>query len=426
MRTSTQSERKPRFFYGWVIVFACLLLSATNTGILSYFGALFVAPVTEDLGFARAQYSMYSTFATVTTMIAMPIIGGLYKKIHTKVMILLGAAIGAGALITFSSAYTLPVFYLGGILGGLAMSMFGGIPISILLSNWFNEKRGLVTGIAFTGSAIVSSVFSPTVSRIIVESGWRTAYLILAAALLIIVVPATLFLIRVKPSDMGLQPYGSESTAEKGSATQPIGFTRKEALKMPAFWMFGAALFLMGMFTFGTQQHLVAYWTQCGQPAEEAAKIYSAMMVVSMISKIGMGSVFDRFRARNACMLCGSIAVLAQVTLILCTKNNAVFVPAVFFGITTALQVLATSYLTGKFFGSADYGTLYGLANTLLFLGVSVGVTFSALVYDLTSGYTAVWTIYAVAAAVMTLLLVGADQLSIRAFREKLHTERER
>ena len=425
MKKIRKSTPKGTLYYGWIIVLACLLLSATSTGILSYFSTLFVEPITTSMGFSRAEYMLYSTCATVTSMIVMPFIGALYKKINVKIMIMAGAFIGAGALFTFACSNSLPIFYLGGILGGLGMSTFGGIPISILLSNWFHEKRGLVTGIAFTGSAIVSSVFSSSVSNIIVNNGWRTAYVVLGAAILVIIIPTVMFLIKLKPSDMGLQPYGSVSEHKNVEVGESLGFTRREAMRMPAFWLFAAAVFLMGMFTPGTQQHLVPYWTGSGYGAEKAARFYSIMMFVSMFAKIGMGSIFDKFSAKVASIICGVIAAGAQISLILCVDGWSVLVPVVFFGITTALQVLASTYLTGKFFGQKDYSTLYGLVNTVLFLGVSVGVTFSGLIYDLTSGYTFVWTIYAAAAVVMTVLLVAADWLSIKAFREKLSAERE-
>ena len=72
--------KKTKFFYGWVIVLACMLLTAASTGILSYFGALFVEPVTASLGLGRTEFTMYTTFATVTSMLIMPVIGDLYQR----------------------------------------------------------------------------------------------------------------------------------------------------------------------------------------------------------------------------------------------------------------------------------------------------------------------------------------------------------
>lgn len=423
MNRTKQTARKP-FFYGWVIVGACLLLSATSTGLLSYFTALFVQPVTEALNVSRATFMVHSTIASVTTMFAYPIIGALFEKFSPKALILIGTCFGAGAHLCFSFSTNVFGFYIGAIFVGLGMCMFGGMPIAILLSNWFEEKRGFVTGIAFTGSAIVSSLFSPVISWIIQSYGWRLAYRTIGTSIFILVVPTVLFLIRVKPSDMGLKPYGSHEKREVENFSAPVGFTRNEALKMPAFWLFAFAIFALGIITPGTQQHLVAYWSECGASATSAAQMYSVVMLCSMFGKIGVGGIYDRFSVKNASLICFLIAVAAMISLIVFNQGISVLIPAVLFGITTSLEVMASTYLTSKFFGELAYGALYGLINTVLFLGVSIGVSFSALIYDITGGYFLCWGLYAVIALVAMVCVLTANQSSKKAFRDQLHIER--
>lgn len=422
---NTQKKQDKKFFYGWVIVAACLLLSATSTGLLAYFNALFVEPVTAALQVSRTEFMLYSTFSTVTTMIAMPVVGALYQKLPIKLLVLIGACFGAGAHFCFSISNNVWGFYFGAVLAGVGMCMFGGMPISILLSNWFNEKRGFVTGIAFMGSAIVSSLFSPTISGIIQNYGWRVAYRTIGIAILAITVPTALFLIKAKPADLGLEPYGGAAQGkEKEKAPEIIGFTREEAFRMRAFWLFASAVFFMGVITSSTQQHLVAYWTENGLTAGMAAQMYSVVMFVSLFAKAGIGVIFDKCTARAASVVCCLIASGAMVSLMVCTSGWSLIVPAVLFGITTTLQVMATTYLTGKLFGEKDYGSLYGIINTVLFLGVSVGVPLSAAIYDATGKYAPVWTLYAVIMLVAMLALAAADSFSRRAFKTRFGVTR--
>lgn len=423
MKINLRKQKKKKLFYGWIIVFACMILTATSTGFLSYLNALFVEPVTESLGFARTEYMVHNTLSTVASMIAMPIIGALYSKYHMKVMIFAGAMIGAAGLFTFSFSSSLIGFYIGGILKGIGMSTFGGIPIAILLANWFYEKRGFVTGIAYMGSALVSSVLSTPIARVIETNGWRWTYRVLGTVILITIIPALLFLIKEKPAEIGEKPYGIPEE-KKDTSAESKGFSRKEAARMPAFWFFAAAVFLMGLFTSGAQQHLVAYWTSTGNSASMAASFYSGVMFCSMLSKVGMGGVYDKLRASTANVLCGIVAAASFIGLVLFRSGIGIIIPVVLFGATTALQIIATNYLTIKFFGEKDFGMLFGLINTMLFLGTSIGVTFSALIYDLSGSYDIAWLIYAGAAVVMTIFLVVADRLSIREFRVKLSVER--
>lgn len=420
MNDTKKMEKKNGFFYGWVIVAACLLLSAASTGLLAYFNALFVEPVTEALAVSRTKFMINSTFSTVTTMIAMPIAGALYQKFSPKILMMIGAFLGAGAHFCFSISSSVGGFYFGAVLAGLGMCMLGGLPISILLSNWFNEKRGFVTGIAFMGSAIVSSLFSPAISEVIQQHGWRVAYRTIGVAILVVSIPTVLILIKVKPADMGLTPYGNHAQQKDTQLSPLVGFTRSEAFKMHAFWLFALAVFLMGVITSSTQQHLIAYWTGKGFTAAMAARIYSVVMLVSLFAKAGVGVVFDKCSARAASAACCLIASGAMVSLIMCTRGWSLLVPAILFGITTTLQVMTTTYLTNKLFGEKDYGSLYGIINTVLFLGVSVGVPLSAAIYDATGKYELVWMLYAIIMLIALVALVVADSLSRRAFKTQL------
>ena len=90
-------KRRTKEWYCWVIVAACLLLSAASIGMLSYFNALFVTPVCESLHIARSSLSLMSTFSTVTTMLLLPFVGKLYDHIPMKLLVLLGAIAGGCA-----------------------------------------------------------------------------------------------------------------------------------------------------------------------------------------------------------------------------------------------------------------------------------------------------------------------------------------
>ncbi|MDO5417556.1 MAG: MFS transporter [Lachnospiraceae bacterium] len=417
-------KHKNHFFYGWIIVLSCILLSASSTGLLSYFNALFVAPVTESLGVGRASFMVYSTCSTVTTMLLMPFIGGLFKKYSLKLLIIAGAVLGGCAHFCYSISNHVYGFYFGGFLAGTAICLYGSIPMTMLLANWFNDKRGFVTGIAFTGSGLVSSLFSPVIANIISRYGWRTGYRVIAISILVTTLLNVFLLIKVKPSDLGQEPLGGppKGVSKKGEA---VGFSRAQLLKMPVFWIFAFAIFAMGMVTMGTQHQLVAYWTGVGS-ASEAARLYSLVMFTGIFAKIFLGGIFDKFGVKPASAICCSIAALALISLIFLIDGPVMIIPALLFGMTTAVQVMSSTYLTNKFFGEKEYSSNFGLINTMLFLGVSIGVPFSGFIFDTTGTYKAAWAVYAGIMILVMFALFTADTLSQKAFKEILGVERKR
>lgn len=398
--------------YCWVIAFACFLLSAASVGMLSYFNALFVTPVTEDLGISRATLSLYSTFSTVTTMLLLPFVGKLYARFSMRGLLIVGAVTGACAHLCYSLAQSVPLFYLGGILAGVCACIAGSAPITLLLSNWFVEKRGFATGLAFTGSSLVSSLFSPLMSDLIAEYGWRTGYRYISVGIFLTVLVA-LALIRPDPKSMGLPPYGG--VASSGEPVTPSeGLTQKQTLRHPAYWLLALGIFLFGLMTMGTQQQLVAYWAQEGIAQERAVSLYSAVLLAGVVGKLLIGHIFDRFSVVTASLLCGAIAVGAYLCLLVCTGGGIALLPALLFGIMTAMQVILPAYLTQKFFGVKAFVSNVGLMTTILYMGVSVGTPASALVYDLTGSYHPIWIVYAVLSALAIASLLFANRLAMK------------
>lgn len=403
-------QRKNRFasFYCWVIAFACFLLSASSVGMLSYLNALFVTPVSEGLGISRSALSLGSTFSTVTTMLLLPFVGRLYDRFPMRPLVLLGAVLGACAHLCYSFAQNAALFYLGGTLAGLCACLAGAAPITQLLSNWFVEKRGLATGLAFTGSSLVTSLLSPVFSDLIAAQGWRMGYRCISAALLLTAL-AALALIRPTPESMGLLPHGGKAQSGRDPAAAQ-GLTQKEALRHPAYWLLALGIFLFGLMTMGTQQQLVSYWLASGAEQSLAVGMYSAVLLSGVVGKLLVGHLYDRLPSPAATALCCTLSACGYGALLLCTRGQWILLPAVLFGLSTAIQVILPSYLTRKFFGARAFLSNVGLITTVLYLGVSVGTPATAFVFDRTSSYRPAWILYALLSLGAMAALLGADR----------------
>ena len=414
-------KKKP--FYGWVVVFACMILAAASTGLLSYLNPLFVTPVTRELGISRATFMVYQTFSTVATIICTPLISSIYKKIPMKRMLFIGTLGGAAAHLCYASARSVEMFYLGGLLAGIFNCFYGAIPIAVLTSNWFYEKKGVATGIAFAGTGVVTSLLSPVISRVIVRYGWRMGYCLIAALIFAVMLPNILFLIRVTPEEMGQTPLGSKTDAD-GQQIPPQGFSRKQVFRTKSFWIFSAAIFLMGSVSGPAQQQLVAYWNEQGNTPAFAASMYSVVMFVAIFAKIFLGILYDRASVSKSTLAVGGVAVLSYLCLLAFPKGYSVLIPAVLFGVTVSVQVLASTYVTSRLFGDKEYAFIYGLMTPMLFGGAAVGNPLSALIYDTTGNYRILWYVCAAVFALAVGAVIVADKSSIREYRKILGTER--
>jgi len=394
-----------------------MIMAGAGIGIASNCASVFIKPVSEALGVSRGQFSLYATFSSVSTMLMAPFIGGFFEKYPFKRLVIIGCCAGAGTLMLYSFATSLWQFYAIAIMNGTLIGLMNGIPIALLLSRWFVDKRGLATGIAYTGSGIAATVMVPIVNRIIESSGWRGGYRTLSIIFICVTLPTVLLLIKPKPTDIGQAALGADKLVTKpGEVPRKTGFTRAEALHMPAYWFFVASLFLTGFVGMGTQQHVIAYLTDVGHTPEFAASMFSLSMAVLIGGKVLLGSVFDKAGVRISTIYMGSVFVASEI-LLLAAGRSAGFATAfaVIFGLANAMQTIPMPYFVSHLFGDLEYSKIYGISSPYYMAGMSLGMPFSGFVYDATGTYATAWAGYAVVIFLIMALLLAADMSASKA-----------
>lgn len=402
-------NKKGKLHYGWVVVIGCVLLSAT-TGLLLGLNSIFIKPVTQSLSISRSAFSATSTIYNCVVMVSVPFMPRLFKKKIFKPLLLIGAVSVAVVHLFYALAPSIYVMYLLFAVCGFASCLIGAVPTVILTSNWFVKSRGLATSIAFSGSGISTMIMSPVITAVIMSSGWRVGYLVIGACCLVLSLVSALFFIKVKPSDMGLAPYGAgEADAEK---TEQKGFTCAQTLRTKSFWIFSVGILLSSLTAYGVIYHIVTFWTDLGHAAETAAVWFSISNGIGILSKALMGGVYDRFGVRKASAFCCALTLVSFVCLPL--SKNAVFavIAAVFFGLGAGIQISPPTAMTNALFGDLAYSSNYSIVTLIYFVGIAIGNLMSAMIFDKTGSYRPAWIIYAVMIVVTFVLWIVADHVA--------------
>ena len=162
---------KKRFFYGWLILLTCILIMGLGYAPLVSCASLFTKPVTEDLGFTRSGYALVSTIAALMMAFMSPFIGKIMSKPYMHKALVVCMIGNCLAYYCYSFASTLPQFYVTAACIGFFECGSTMIPVSVLITNWFRKKRGLVMSIAMVGSSIGGTILSPIIGNLIASQG---------------------------------------------------------------------------------------------------------------------------------------------------------------------------------------------------------------------------------------------------------------
>lgn len=364
----------------------------------------------NELKFTASQVQVMNTIATLMTMVSALVVGTVFNKFSMRLAMPVYAICLTGGFFLYSTVNSLAQLYILSALVGFGRGGVAVVPCGLLMNNWFKEKRGFATGIALAGSTAGGFVFVRIANAIIASMDWRRAYMVLGVMAAVLIIPTVIFVIREKPEDKGLRPYGAtdEDTASAVKA-EFTGISRKKFLKTSAFWMLGITFFLISAINMGLQNNVSIYLTmQKGQTRELAADVASILLLSQVVGKILLGSIYDKkgvkFGSAYGCV----VFLLSIVTIMLAGNKAFAIIFGVIVGLALSMTTCTPPLLTSLAVGRREYSSIYGLLNSFATAGVALGPVIAGFIYDHTESYDLAWIIFAVVAVVILVLTILA------------------
>ncbi|MBW1803975.1 MAG: MFS transporter [Deltaproteobacteria bacterium] len=400
--------RKPVVYYGWWIVLFCFLCLLTNSGCGLFAFSLFVKPLEADFGWGRGKIMMAFTFFGLVMCIIAPFIGKVVDRCGEKTIINTGAFLSGFAFVLLSLTNNIWHFYIGYIAVAVGMAATGSIPTSRLVSNWFEERRGLAIGLMSTGAGGGGIILSPFIGGYLIPVlGWRASYLTLALLIWVLIIPLGLLLVMRKESQ-GVSCSNDVKTppvviARNTSPSTSDVFTLRETLASIPFWLISISFMLSTFSYLGVVMHQVPYLLDIGFPVVTAVGALGAVSLTSAVAKFCFGWLCDRMSPKYAC----TIGLVLQLTGIIIMMNvgpashlTIIWLYAITIGLGMGSWLPTMSIITSIHFGLASYGAVFGTIQFFVYLAIASGPLFAGYVFDKMSSYQLAFTVFAVLYAI--------------------------
>lgn len=378
-------------FAWWVLLGLSIMAGITRGGINSA-GGLFLKPVSDDLGIGIGSLSLYFSVSSVVTLLFLPIAGKMMAKYDVRGLMIVAIILQAGSFAMFGlmdSVWGWYIFAIPMAAGSIFVAQMAG---PVLINNWFKKHNGLALGIMMAAVGIFGAIIQPMVGNLIASQGWRSTYITLGVAAIIIVIPVILLAIRMAPQQKGLLPFGAEqSTTGEAKAHVPNkGVTAAIAKKSMAFYALVLFFFFVtsiGVFT----THVAPFAMGLGYSVEFAGNAMGIFMVGMFVGALAFGFLTDKIGAKNTAIFAMISGLVSMVMLLLLADNPLVFNVAIgIFGFVTASIGTLGPLLTTAIFGNKEYSQIYATAAMGLAVAGIVVVPIYGYIYDLTESYTLV------------------------------------
>jgi len=186
-------------FYGWWVVAAFCVTTFISTGIRHAVGP-FLKPIVADLGLDRASFSLVIALSLLLYGAFMPLAGMMLDRFSVRVVTTAGTILLVVSLVLTAMVQNYWQFALVyGVLVPLGLAGTGPVIASGIVARWFSKRRGTALSVLGSASMTGMSLLVPAVTWLIITGGWRMTYVVMAGAVVLLVIPLCLWVVRDSP-----------------------------------------------------------------------------------------------------------------------------------------------------------------------------------------------------------------------------------
>ncbi len=379
--------------YAWVVFGVGFVTLLAAAGFRSTPGVL-IGPLGKEFGWSRATVGAAASVNLLLFGLVGPFAAALMNRYGLRrVVVTALVTISVGAIATTQMTTRWHFILLWGVVVGTGSGCMAAVFAATIANRWFASRRSLVTGCLTAASASGQLVFLPVLSRLADGVGWRWVSVTISLSALS-VVPLVALLMRERPEDIGLRPYGATvDVPVVRSMENPIRAAfagLRMASSSGAFWLLFGSFWVCGLSTNGlVQTHFISAARDHGIAATKAAGLLALVGVFDVIGTVGSGWLSDRYDPRR--LLVAYYALRGLSLLVLHPALEAAGLPLwgfmIFYGLDWVATVPPTIALCTEVFGREKASVVFGWVYAAHQLGAAIAAFGAGYIRDVFGSY---------------------------------------
>ncbi|BAB06413.1 MFS transporter [Halalkalibacterium halodurans] len=381
---------KRKIHYGWIIVAVTFLTFLAVQGVRLSFGA-FVQPWETEFSMDRGSISLISTLSFIVYGISQPLIGKLVDRLGARFILSCSTLlVGVSFVLTTMATQPWHLFILYGVVVSIGVGGASNVAATVVITNWFNKKRGLAFGIIEAGFGAGQMILVPGSLMLIQWLDWKATVVILGFFLAVIVFPIVLLLLRNHPSEKQVEPIGGvREEEETNTSPNSATFSNWSVFRMRPFWFLVLPFAICGFTTTGLMDtHLIPLSHDHGFSTSVTSAAVSLLAGFNIVGILLSGVIADRWSSRKFLFLLYVARALSLVILVHSHDPLLLLGFAILFGLVDFATVAPTQLLATQYFKRYSIGLMIGWLFLSHQVGSALGAYVPGLLYEQTGSYT--------------------------------------
>lgn len=413
-------QRRPRVYYGWIIVAVVGLGGFTQSAETFPVLSVFLKPITEEFGWSRTIFAGSTTIGTLLGAVVAIGMGRIIDRFGARWSLAISFAGLGTTLVLMAFVTTLWHFYALQILSrALAMGVIA-FAMVVIIPKWFVAKRGRAVAIGGLGTKLGNTVTPLYVQLLVGLWGWRAASAATGIVVWVVsLLPAAIFL-RRQPEDMGLLPDGA--TPEEVASRQPtspgaagpqarrldVSLPFRQVVRLPSFYLLVSAFSLSFFVAPGLALHMIPYLTDQGIGPGMAAIVLAVRSASSALGALLLGFLAERYVIRVLMAIDLLFFAGGFVALLMIHSTSLALLWGFYQGVAQGGMMALQHIIFADYYGRDSLGALGSVFWPVQLVANSMGPLSASLAYDITGSYSLIFTIFSAFALLASLLVLMA------------------
>jgi MFS family permease len=383
--------------YEILTIIGCCLIYAAISGVSANCKGVFYSPVAEGLGVSLSKLTFASFLSGIMSALCLSGCCAIFKRTSTRLSLTVFALIYTVSGMLMGSASSLGWYYAFTAIQGITSGFLLYFMLQHIIGNWFPDRKGTVLGAVLMSSGIMGMIFNPIITSWITNYGWRNAYRIQGVVMLVMILPATLFLLHRNPEEAGFEaakpiPGAAPKSTEKVS----LPYGRLSILLV---------LLLLLDLSMSLPQQMPSLALSVGRTSAFGAVLVSAAMFGNLSGKISLGVLNDRLGV-GVTTIIGVAAVAIGCICVTSSSNLFMIFGAFLCGFIISAVVLQVPLIFHSMCGAAVYEKVYPTVCSINVIVSSGSQYLLSYGYNRFNSYTPVMLTVAVVMGICALITV--------------------
>lgn len=380
------------------VLIALCATQITSWGVLFYALPVLLGDLTADTGWSTAAVMGAFSAGLAASALAGIAVGHLLDRRGPRLVMTAGSMLAAVSLVGVAAAPNLWVFTAAWILAGTAQAAVLYKPAFAAITTWYGPERVKALTILTLAGGLASTVYAPLTAYLADHLDWRGTYLVLAAILAVLTIPA--HAIALNP------PWPAARVEASGGGTAPAS-DRRAIIASPAFIALALAIALAAFAMSTSNLYLVPLMTGRGMDTTAAAWALGICGAGQLLGRIAYAPIAIRTGPTTravAILAVGAATTLA--TALIAGPLGPVFATVVLLGAARgAFTLLDATAITDRW-GPHGYGTLHGILSAPATIAIALSPWAGAHLANWAGGTPQMFTLLAALTALAAVIIL--------------------